>query len=116
MEVQKNNENSPFTDANMSKLVSYCPFCSTSFTPEKASVVGESKESWLLHINCDHCASSIVLLLLVGEVGISSFGLVTDLTVKDVDRFHKSERIVSDDLINLYEMLYKRTENFIAAI
>lgn len=106
METKRKNQNKPLKYDEIEKIASYCPFCNTSFFPKKASVIGESNESWLLHVNCDHCASSIVLLLLISEVGVSSFGLVTDLTGNDVMRFKGSSGLEADDLINLYEILF----------
>lgn len=114
METKRKNRNQPFAGTSVEKLVSYCPFCNTSFSPEKASVIEESKESWLLHVTCKKCASSIVLLLLIGEVGISSFGLVTDLTEQDVMRFKRSAVISANDLINLYQLLYQNEQDLIS--
>jgi len=116
METKRKSQNKPFADTSVEKLVSYCPFCQTAFSPEKATVVGESKESWLLHVICDHCTSSIVLLLLMGEVGISSFGLVTDLTERDVMRFKRSQVVSADDLVSLHQLLNGNQKEFISLV
>ncbi|XOU95031.1 MAG: hypothetical protein ACNFW9_03125 [Candidatus Kerfeldbacteria bacterium] len=112
---QDNNQKLP-KNKNQQNLESYCPLCNTSFLPEKATVIEESQESWLLHTNCAQCSSSIVLMVLVSEIGISSFGLVTDLTKKDIVRYKKSEIINSDNLIDLYQALYINKMDFISFV
>ncbi len=98
----------------MDTIVSYCPFCNSSYYPDQASVVGEGSGSWLLHTNCLSCHSSIVLLLLVGEIGISSFGLITDLTDTEVVKFQKGSAVDIDDLIELYTILSKSRKDFLS--
>ena len=100
---RKNQNNRSFAD--MASLVSYCPLCNVSFSPHRAAVVGEEGDSQLLHITCNRCASSIVLLLLIGDIGVSSVGLVTDLTEGEVMRFKSSAIVSSDDLIDLHQHL-----------
>jgi len=92
---------------NVEKLESYCPLCNASFYPEKASVIDESNTSWLLHTTCSQCASSIVSLMLVGDIGISSFGLLTDLTKEEIEKFRLVETVNEDDLLDLYQLLDK---------
>ena len=107
MQIKKKNQNQPVLNTKIADLESYCPFCSTSFSPKKASVIGENNECWLLHVNCETCKSSIVVLMIVGEMGVSSFGLVTDLMEVEIDRFRNSEKIVADDLLDLYQLLHQ---------
>ena len=106
MQTKRKNKNKPLPQ--MASLVSYCPLCNASFSPRQAAVIGEGGDTQLLHISCNHCTSSIVLLLLIGEVGVSSVGLVTDLTGGEVLRFKNSEAVSSDDLIDLHQSLYGR--------
>jgi len=96
------NESSPY----LASLVSYCPLCNSSFSPSRAAVISEGNDSQLLHVTCKQCASSIVLLLLVGEVGVSSVGLITDLTEHDVTRFKNGATVSSDDLLDLHQSLW----------
>jgi len=112
---QNNNKNNKSNYLNeIDKLESYCPLCNTSFFPEKASVIDESNSSWLLHTTCSQCASSIVSLMLVGDIGISSFGLLTDLTKDEIEKFRFTKPINEDNLIDLYKSLYTSDIDLIA--
>jgi len=110
---QNNNQEPKIT--NIEKLESYCPLCNMSFYPEKAAVIDESNTSWLLHTTCSQCASSIISLMLVGDVGISSFGLLTDMTSHEIEKFQKQTLLDEDDLIDLYQALHGQ-EDFIKII
>lgn len=87
------------------KLASYCPLCETRYNPMEAQVVGEDGETHLLHIRCRKCANSILALVLVNHVGVSSIGLVTDLTFDDVLRFRRGRRLSTDDVLKTHEWL-----------
>ncbi|MEK7158588.1 MAG: hypothetical protein AAB733_03395 [Patescibacteria group bacterium] len=87
------------------KLVSYCPLCNTRYNPLLAKVVEENDEAHLIHIECRNCGSSIVALVLTGTMGISSVGLVTDLTSEDVQRFKGGNEVTVDDVIDLHQIL-----------
>jgi len=114
---QEKNHKLPKNKKNTYNLVeSYCPLCNNSFLPDQATVIEETHDSWLLHTNCNKCSSSIILMVLVSEIGVSSFGLVTDLTKEDVVKYKKSEAINSNNLIDLYQSLHKNKLDFISSI
>jgi hypothetical protein len=87
------------------KLASYCPLCETRYNPMHAQVIGEEGETHLLYIRCRKCASSILALVLVNEIGVSSVGLVTDLTLEDVVHFRHARRLSIDDVLRTHEWL-----------
>ncbi len=68
-------------------------------------MVEENDEAHLIHIECRNCGSSIVALVLTGTMGISSVGLVTDLTSEDVQRFKGGNEVTVDDVIDLHQIL-----------
>lgn len=99
-------------------MISYCPLCETSYNPMEARVLGEKEDGHLLHIRCKKCLNSILALVLVSNVGVSSVGLVTDLTYEDVVRFRESPvEVTVDDVIGVHELLSERAEgDFIDAV
>ncbi|MCH7492215.1 hypothetical protein IID19_01320 [Patescibacteria group bacterium] len=103
MKIKRKNQSGRNIDA--SSLTSFCALCNVSFTPKEVSVIGEGDKTQLLHVSCNHCASSIVLLLLMSELGSGSVGLITDLTEGDVRKFKDAEPISADDVLNLYRDL-----------
>lgn len=97
--------NGPYLQGEGIKLISYCPLCSTQYNPLAARVLDEREDAHLVHIKCKSCNSSIVALVLNGAIGISSVGLVTDLTSEDVLKFKDANEITSNDVLDLHSEL-----------
>lgn len=87
------------------KLISFCPLCETHYNPVEAQVVGERENSHLLHITCRKCANSIIALILVSPAGVSSVGLITDLSYPDVLKFRNAAEISVDDVLEAHALL-----------
>ncbi|HBP00164.1 MAG: hypothetical protein UU48_C0001G0094 [Candidatus Uhrbacteria bacterium GW2011_GWF2_41_16] len=87
------------------KIASYCPLCESHSNPMDTRVIGEDEESRLLFIRCHKCANSILTIVLIHKGGMSSVGLVTDLTFEDVLRFRKGRRISTNDVLAMHEWL-----------
>lgn len=98
------NQPSSFFEEGV-KLISYCPLCETSYSPQAAQVLGEKEDSHLLHIQCGQCSNAIIALVMISSAGISSVGLVTDLIFDEVDRFKETEPVTTDDVIEMHDML-----------
>lgn len=87
-------------------MISFCPLCETNYNPMEARVLGEKEDGHLLHIRCKKCWNSILALVLVSNAGVSSVGLITDLTFGDVQKFSTKEtRVTTDDVIAVHELL-----------
>jgi len=87
-------------------MISFCPLCETNYNPMEARVLGEKEDGHLLHIRCKKCWNSILALVLVSNAGVSSVGLITDLTYDDVRKFSMSEATVTtDDVISIHQLL-----------
>ena len=87
------------------RLVSYCPLCEAEFNPMEARVLGEDGEAHLLHVRCRACSNAVLALVLVTKAGVSSIGLVTDLSYDDVVKFRQGGRVVTDDVIDVHTSL-----------
>jgi hypothetical protein len=87
------------------KFVSYCPLCRHNFNSLEARILEQAGDNHLLHIICSRCFSSILVLVLASDLGISSFGLVTDLTGDDVIKFKNQLSVSEDDVIFLHSLL-----------
>lgn len=90
------------------KIISYCPLCRTHYNPLSAQILEQRENAHLIYIRCRKCSSSIVALVVTGIVGVSSMGLVTDLTSKDVLKFQHSETIQYDDVIDISEQVHSQ--------
>jgi hypothetical protein len=85
------------------RLISKCPLCAEQYQPFQASIVEEKAEAQLVHIQCRRCESSIVALLVNGQLGLTSVGLITDLTSSDVERFKDASPITEADIFQAFE-------------
>lgn len=87
-------------------MISYCPLCETNYNPMEARVLGEKEDGHLLHIRCKKCWNSILALVMVSNVGVSSVGLITDLTYEDVRKFGaRNTDVTVDDVIEVHKLL-----------
>lgn len=87
------------------RIVSYCPLCEAKFNPMEARVLGEDGETHLLHVRCRSCSNAILALVLVTKAGVSSVGLVTDLSYDDVVKFKAEGRVSVDDILDVHRAL-----------
>lgn len=108
-------QNSPHPLGDGRELLSACPLCDASYNPMEARVLGEQEDSHLLHIQCRKCSNAILALVLVSSVGVSSVGLVTDLTFDDVVKYRESETVSADDVLEVHSLL-QDDEAFLAAL
>ncbi|MEI6627143.1 MAG: hypothetical protein WCL61_00970 [bacterium] len=91
---QPNPNHDRFSEDNL-KAVAFCPVCHNRYNPMEAKIIDETDSSHLLHVKCHNCHSAILALISVSGVGISSFGLVTDLDVQEIRRFSQLNAIKS---------------------
>ncbi len=100
------------------KLIAYCPLCDADLNPLQARVVEGKEDLHLVHIQCHKCKGFILALVLKTANGISSVGLITDLSFNDVYTFKDKDRITADEIINIHKIINKRefTERIIKNI
>jgi hypothetical protein len=87
------------------KLISYCPSCENRMNPMQAHLLGEDDETQLLHVTCGECKNAILAVVLTNQSGMSSVGLMTDLSFEDVPRFQNKPGITIDDVIDIHAFL-----------
>lgn len=92
------------------RLVSSCPLCGKRYDQNCASVIEEHKNMFLLHIQCNKCKGSVVSSMMSGQIGVSSIGLITDLTSDDVVKFRHRSLISGDDVLELHHFLKKNND------
>ena len=67
----------------------------------------ERDESHLVYIKCRQCQSAVLALVSLTNLGVSSVGLVTDLSSDDVIKFKSAEPISCDEVIEAHQFLSK---------
>lgn len=95
---------SQFQDDGL-KLISFCPLCETHYNPREAQLIGERDNTHLLHITCKQCSNSIIALVLISPGGVSSVGLITDLSFEDVLKFQRAPEVLVDDVLDIHAVL-----------
>lgn len=88
-------------------IVSYCPLCESRRENLTTEILAESSAARLVHTHCENCESFIVSLVLTSSIGVSSIGLVSDLTGEDVIRFKDMPVITYDDALEFYQTVNK---------
>lgn len=94
-----------------------CPVCGFRYSLERAKII-DSKESLttvsniLIHTDCERCNSSVIFSIAIEGPEIFSVGMVTDLTLKDTNKFCDSNPVNTEDIISLHEFLEKCNGDF----
>ena len=87
------------------KIVSRCPLCRCTEQELETKIVGQDGQTRLLHLNCHQCGNSLLALVLVSGAGISSIGMLTDLTFEDTVRFKCTRLVSEDDILDVHHAL-----------
>jgi len=88
-----------------SSFITHCPVCNFRFDPIEAKIIQEGQKAHLVYIKCQHCKSAVLALIIANNLGISSVGLVTDLSIEDVLRFKNAKAVTPDDVIELHQFI-----------
>jgi len=87
------------------KTVLYCPVCDSHYNSISTQIIEEKDNNHLIHLECTKCGSSVLALVMTGGLGVTSVGLITDLTSSDVLRFKDSDNISLDDVIEIHSLV-----------
>lgn len=79
--------------------------CSYGYKEEHVTVLDEHDSGHLVHITCSQCHNSILAMVLLSAMGMSSIGIITDLSAKDASRVEKKPPISEDFLLGFHQML-----------
>ncbi len=79
--------------------VSRCPLCAAAIDPLEAKVLSETGERTLVHVLCRSCGHAVLALVVLGDSGMFSVGLVTDCSSEDAVRFREAAAVSADDVL-----------------
>jgi hypothetical protein len=88
-------------------LITHCPACNLRYDPLEARVLEEGENAHLVYIKCRQCQAAVLALIMASSLGISSIGLITDLSGDDVLQFKTTKPISCDDVIEVHQLLSK---------
>lgn len=87
------------------KFINRCPICSENYETDKAQLFAANETASLIHIACQKCQSYFVAMIVMVGHGLSSVGMVTDLSFDDICRLYKTEPITTDEMIKGYQAI-----------
>lgn len=87
------------------KFINRCPICSTNYETDRAQLFLASEAATLIHIGCPSCQSYFVAMIVMVGHGLSSVGMVTDLSFEDLTRLSQSDVLSTDEIIQGYESM-----------
>jgi transcription elongation factor Elf1 len=87
------------------KLISQCPVCGQNYDNKKVELFLNKKNAQMLHITCGQCQGYFIAMVMVFGRGISTVGMVTDLSFADIKRLHTKQPIEVDEIIELNQQL-----------
>lgn len=90
------------------RVLTACPFCSTSYTLRAARILAQRNDAHVVHIECRSCGGSIVALILTDGRGPQSVGMVTDLGRNEVMKFSDAVPISIDDVLATHAFLDRK--------
>ncbi|OGF30241.1 hypothetical protein A2533_01915 [Candidatus Falkowbacteria bacterium RIFOXYD2_FULL_35_9] len=94
-----------FNNSDQLKIISNCPVCNSQNFPAQIKVLNENQDSHLLYVQCRKCKSRVLVLITSNQNGISSLGLLTDLSSEEVVKFSQSKPVSTDDVLDLYQTI-----------
>ena len=89
------------------KFINRCPICSGTYDGKEAKLFAKNDAATLVHMTCAECASYFVAMVLVVGQGVSSVGMVTDLSFDDARRLYRQEPLSTDEMIEAHELIQK---------
>lgn len=84
-------------------MMSRCPICKAEYQADAAKIFAKNETASLVHITCGSCESAFVAMVVLLGQGLSSVGMVTDLSYADVERLQTAEAITVDEMISAYQ-------------
>jgi len=93
-------------DQNL-KIASVCPVCSNRYNPVEIKVLAEKNNSHLIYIKCRKCQASVLAVMMFGNLGVTSVGMITDLSSDDILRLASTKAVDTDDVLEMHQFLVK---------
>ncbi|MDP3957409.1 MAG: hypothetical protein Q8Q10_02815 [bacterium] len=86
-----------------------CPVCNKKYRMTKMLVLDEDDKRTTLHITCEGCGAASMVFISMGQFGVVSLGLLTDLKQNEARQVFQGEAISSDQVIEAHQFLKQHT-------
>lgn len=98
------------------RLMNQCPVCKGAYRAGQKDVLEERGAAHLVHITCPHCSNAIMAVIITTPMGMSSVGMLTDLTADDVCRLSRRGAWSEDELFACHMLLKEKKLTEILAL
>ncbi|OGH89542.1 MAG: hypothetical protein A2537_02485 [Candidatus Magasanikbacteria bacterium RIFOXYD2_FULL_36_9] len=103
--LAKNNRSESWLEAL--KFIGHCPICNQHYEENRAKLFAKHDVANLIHITCGKCSSNFIAMVVMMGQGMSSVGMVTDLSFDDAKQLYKTAPLTVDEIIGGYKFIEK---------
>ncbi len=86
-----------------------CPVCNKKYRQALMLVLDEDDKRTTLHLSCADCGASSMVFVSMGQFGIVSLGVLTDLEQSEARAVFSGEAISADQVIEAHQFLKQYT-------
>ena len=90
------------------QFINKCPICSGTYKATNAELCAKNDSASLVHIACDRCQSYFLAMVLKVGQGLSSVGMITDLSFQATKRLYKSTPLTVNEMIAGYQEMQQK--------
>lgn len=94
----------PFSPDNLEHLTR-CPLCNKKYHFSQALILDQEENKATFHLSCDNCRTSTLVFVSIGNLGLMSVGMVTDLEREEAVNLFKNEAISVDQVLEIHEYM-----------
>lgn len=85
------------------KFLGNCPICNKKYRSGNASVLEKRAEFMSFYIDCEHCLSSVIVAVFFPLSGlVTTVGMLTDLSRKDIKKRDKLAPLTADEVLDMH--------------
>lgn len=93
-----------------------CPACDAVYKDKGVSVIDKDGGASLIHATCNSCSQALLALVVDSQIGTSSVGMMTDLTLADAEKMQYKPELDEDDLFSFHTGLRHHEDKLIQSI
>ena len=86
-------------------LLRTCPMCRHQFDDTAVRVIEERSAMRLMHMSCGECQTAILAMVMASDLGMSTVGVLTDLSANDAERILGTDVFSEDDVLAFYSFI-----------
>ncbi len=93
-------------------FLQHCPVCHGAYPKESGEVLDKKAGANLLHLTCGKCRQTVLVLVVKTSFGLSSVGMLTDLSFADGLRLQHRGEVSEEELLAFHQLLKTNQFNF----